>query len=84
MNKPTKPVSDDPAADLDDPEVAAMIAEDAAFAPEADAWLARNHDAVNESIIQARKEFAEGKAEPWDMDEMLGDLRAEFEKNRQT
>jgi len=49
-----------------------------------EAWFARNREALNESIAEARRELAEGKAEPWDMDEMLGDLRAEFEKNRQT
>jgi hypothetical protein len=73
MNKPTKPVPED----------------DEAFGPalseaETDAWFARNRDALNESIAEARQELAEGKAEPWDLDEMLGDLRAEFDKSRQT
>jgi hypothetical protein len=73
MNKLTKPVSDD------EEEFGPALSK-----AETEAWIARNRDALNESIAEARREFAEGKAEPWDLDEMLGDLRAEFDKNRQT
>ena len=69
MNKLTQPVPDD---DDFGPELSEA---------EMDAWIARNRDAINESLREARQEFAEGKAEPWNMDEILADLRAEFAKN---
>ena len=72
MNKLTQPVPDD--GDFG-PELSEA---------EMDAWIARNRDAINESIREADREFAEGKAEPWDMDEMLADLRAEFAKSSKT
>ena len=70
MNKLTQPVPGDD--ELFGPE----LSED-----EMEAWIARNREAVNESLREARQEFAEGKAEPWDMDEILADLRAEFADN---
>ncbi|MET3667865.1 hypothetical protein [Caulobacter sp. 1776] len=73
MNKLTKPVPDD--GEDFGPELSEA---------EMDAWFERNRDALNESIDQARRELAEGKAEPWDTAEILGDLREEFEKNRKT
>ena len=73
MNKLTQPVPDDH-LDLD-PELSEA---------EIDAWIARNLDAINQSLREARQEFAEGKAEPWDMDEILADLRAEFAKSSKT
>jgi antitoxin ParD1/3/4 len=73
MNKLTQPVSND------DDDFGPELSE-----AELDAWFARNRDALNESIAEARRELAEGKAEPWDINEILGDLRAEFEKNPKT
>jgi antitoxin ParD1/3/4 len=72
MNKLTQPVPDDD-------DLGSELSE-----AEMDAWIARNRDAINESIREADQEFAEGKAEPWDMDEMLADLRAEFAKSSKT
>ncbi len=73
MNKLTQPVPDD--EELFGPELSEG---------EMEAWIARNRDAINESLREARQEFAEGKAEPWDMDEILADLRAEFAKSSKT
>ncbi len=73
MNKLTKPVPDD--EELFGPELSEA---------EMEAWIARNRDAINESLREARQELAEGKAEPWDMDEILADLRAEFAKGSKT
>lgn len=73
MNKLTQPVPDD--EELFGPELSEA---------EMEAWIARNRDAINESLREARQEFAEGKAEPWDMDEILADLRAEFAKSSKT
>ena len=73
MNKLIKPIPDD--EELFGPELSEA---------EMEAWIARNRDAINESLREARREFAEGKAEPWDMDEILADLRAEFAKNSNT
>ena len=69
MNKPTQPVPED-----DEP-----------FGPELseaemDAWLARNRDAINESLREARQELAEGRAEPWDMDEIMAEVEEELRK----
>ena len=74
MNKPSKPIQDD---EVDDGLGPTPSQE------EMEAWLVRNRDAINESIIEARRELAEGKGAVWDTDEILGDLRAEFEKARQ-
>lgn len=75
MNKPAKPEADD-ADDLSN-----------LYGPplteaEEDAWIARNRDEINASLRQARQEFAEGKATPWNFEEMLAEARAEFEKNK--
>ncbi|KQY27704.1 hypothetical protein ASD21_09580 [Caulobacter sp. Root1455] len=70
MNKLAQPVPDDD--ELFGPELSEA---------EMEAWIARNRDAINESLREARQEFAEGKAEPWDMDDILADLRAEFANN---
>ena len=69
MNKPTQPVPED-----DEP-----------FGPELseaemDAWIARNRDAINESLREARQELAEGRAEPWDMDEIMAEVEEELRK----
>ena len=69
MNTPTQPVPED-----DEP-----------FGPELseaemDAWLARNRDAINESLREARQELAEGRAEPWDMDEIMAEVEEELRK----
>lgn len=75
MNKPAKPEADDldDLSDLYGPPLTEA---------EEDAWIARNRDEINASLRRARQEFAEGKAAPWDVDEMLGDLREELKKNR--
>jgi antitoxin ParD1/3/4 len=59
MNKLTKPVSED--EDFG-PELSEA---------ELEAWFGRNRDALNESIREARQEFAEGKAEPWNSEEII-------------
>jgi antitoxin ParD1/3/4 len=71
MNKLTQPVPED--GDDFGPELSEA---------EMDAWIARNRDAIDESIIEADREFAEGKAEPWDFDVLLADAEAEFEKSQ--
>jgi antitoxin ParD1/3/4 len=75
MNKPAKPEADN-FDDLSDLYGGAPPTE-----AEMDAWIAANLDEINASLVQARQEFAEGKAEPWDIDEILADLRAEFAAN---
>jgi antitoxin ParD1/3/4 len=60
MNKLTQPVPDDE-GDFG-PELSEA---------EMDAWIARNREAINESLREARQEFAEGKAEPWDSEEII-------------
>ena len=70
MNKLTQPVPDE------EEEFGPELSE-----AELEAWFERNRDALNESIREARQEFAEGKAEPWDFEEMLADAKREFEKN---
>lgn len=69
MNKPTQPVPDDDA--LFGPELSEA---------EMDAWIARNRDAINESLREARQELAEGRAEPWDMNEILAEVEEELRK----
>jgi hypothetical protein len=69
MNKPTQPVPED-----DEP-----------FGPELseaemDAWIARNRDAINESLVEARRDLAEGRAEPWDMEEIMAEVEEELRK----
>jgi len=71
MNKLTQPVPDD----------------EADFGPELSeaemgAWIARNRNAINASIVEADLEFAEGKAEPWDIGALLADAEAEFDKSQ--
>ena len=69
MNKLTKPV---PEADDDfGPELSEA---------ELEAWFARNRDALNESIIQARKDHAEGRSKPWDMKEIMAEVREQLRK----
>ena len=38
--------------------------------------------AIEAVVVDARQEFAEGKAEPWNFEEMLADAKREFEKNQ--
>jgi len=71
MNKLTQPVPDDE-ADFG-PELSEA---------EMDAWIARNRNAVNASIVEADREFSEGKAEPWDIEALLADAEAEFDKSQ--
>jgi antitoxin ParD1/3/4 len=60
MNKLTQPVPDDE-GDFG-PELSEA---------EMDAWIARNREAIDESLREARQEFAEGKAEPWDSEKII-------------
>lgn len=75
MNKPAKPEADhfDDLSDLYGPPLTEV---------EMEAWIERNRDEINASLEQARQELAEGKAMPWDIEEMLADARAEFEKTK--
>lgn len=73
MNKPAKPEADD-FDDLSD--IYGPMPTEAEW----DAWIARNLDEINESLDRARREFAEGKAKPWDIEEMLAEARAELNK----
>ncbi len=72
MNKLTQPVPDDD-DELFGPELSEA---------ELEAWFERNRDALNESIREADREFAEGKAQPWDFEALLADAEAEFEKSQ--
>jgi hypothetical protein len=69
MNTLTQPVPDD------EGDVGPALSE-----AEMDAWIARNRDAINESLREARQELAEGKAEPWDMEEILAEVEEELRK----
>ncbi len=71
MNKLTKPVPEN----------------DDDFGPERsgaemDAWIARNRDAINALIQEARQDVAEGNVEPWNFEEMMADAKREFEKSQ--
>jgi antitoxin ParD1/3/4 len=76
MNKPSKPEAED-FDDLSD-----LYGGPPPTEAEWDAWIAANRDEINESLVRARQDFAEGKATPWNFEEMLADARAEFEKNK--
>ena len=75
MNKPAKPEAED-VDDLSD-----LYGPPLTEAEEADRWERNRHE-INDSLVRARREFAEGKATPWNFEEMLADARAEFEKNK--
>ena len=67
MNKLTKPASD---VETDfGPELSEA---------EMDAWIARNRDEINASLVRARQDFAEGKAEPWDPEEIMAEVREQL------
>ncbi|PXA83291.1 hypothetical protein DMC25_18240 [Caulobacter sp. D4A] len=66
MNKQSKPVADDDVGDGLGP---------APSEEEMEAWIVRNRDAINESIIEADREFAEGKAEPWTMEDVMAEVQ---------
>jgi len=68
MNKLTQPVPDD---ELFGPELSEA---------EMEAWIARNRDAINESLREARREHAEGKSKPWDSEEILAEVREQLRK----
>ncbi|MBC7669086.1 MAG: hypothetical protein H7236_11710 [Gemmatimonadaceae bacterium] len=72
MNKLTQPVPDD--EDDFGTELSGA---------EMDAWIARNRDAINESLDQARREHVEGLSEPWNFEKMLAEAKREFRKSRQ-
>ena len=72
MNKLTQPVPDD--EDDFGPELSGA---------EMDAWIARNLDAINESLDRARREHVEGLSEPWNFEKMLAEAKREFRKSRQ-
>jgi len=68
MNKLTQPVPDDElfGSELSEAEM--------------EAWIARNRDAINESLREARQEFAEGKTEPWSMEDVMAEVEEELRK----
>ena len=74
MNKPAKPETDD-FDDLSDVYGGPPPTE-----AEMEAWIERNRDEINASLDQARQEFAEGKATPWSMDEIMAEVREELRK----
>jgi len=74
MNKPAKPIADD-FDDLSDVYGGPPPTE-----AEMEAWIARNRDEINASLREARQEFAEGKAKPWDMQEILAEVEEELRK----
>jgi antitoxin ParD1/3/4 len=72
MNKLIQPVPDDD--ELFGPELSEA---------EMEAWIARNRDAINGSIREARQEFAEGKAGLWNSEEIIaGALKRLAEEDR--
>ncbi|MBW8859421.1 MAG: hypothetical protein JF570_06715 [Caulobacter sp.] len=72
MNKLTQPVPDDD-------ELFGSERSEA----ETEAWIVRNRDAIDESIREARQEFAEGKAGLWDSEEIIaGALKRLAEEDR--
>ena len=73
MNKPAKPEADDfdDLSDLYGPPLTEA---------ETEAWIERNRDEINASLDQARQELAEGKATPWNMDEIMAEVREELRK----
>jgi len=71
MNTLTQPVPDD------DSDVGPALSE-----AEMDAWIARNRDAINESLVEARRDLAEGRAEPWDFEALMADAEAEFDRSQ--
>jgi hypothetical protein len=68
MNKLTKPV---PQEDDFGPELSEA---------ELEAWFARNREALNESIAQARKDHAEGRSKSWDGEEIMAEVREQLRK----
>ena len=73
MNKPAKPE----AGDFDDlSDLYGPLPTEV----EMEAWIARNRDAINESLREARQELAEGKTEPWTMDDIMAEVREELRK----
>jgi hypothetical protein len=68
MNKLTKPVPDE---DDFGPELSEA---------ELEAWFARNREALNESIAQARKDHAEGRSKSWDGEEIMAEVREQLRK----
>jgi antitoxin ParD1/3/4 len=73
MNKPVKPEADD----LDDlSDVYGPLPTEA----EMEAWIARNRDEINASLVRARREHAEGKSQPWDSEEIMAEVREQLRK----
>ena len=71
MNKLTQPVPGDD--ELFGPELSEA---------EMEAWIARNRDAINESLREARQEFAEGDVEVLRIVDGRRDLSALFSELR--
>ena len=69
MNKLSKPVPED------DGDFGPELSE-----AELEAWFERNRDALNESLVQARKDHAAGLSKPWDMEEIMAEVREELRK----
>jgi antitoxin ParD1/3/4 len=74
MNKPAKPQADD-FDDLSD-----LYGGPPPTEAEMDAWIAANLDEINASLREARQELAEGKTEPWTMDDIMAEVREELRK----
>lgn len=78
MNKPAKPEADD----VDD---LASVGDGLGPIPtkaEMDAWYERNREAIGQLVQEALDEIAEGEGTPWDIEEILADCAAEFEKSQ--
>jgi len=43
-----------------------------------EAWIERNRDEINASLVRARQDFAEGKAEPWDPEDIMAEVREQL------
>ncbi len=76
MNKPAKPEADD----VD--HLSDLYGGPPPTEAEWDAWIEANRDEVNASLDRARQDLAEGRAIPWDIEAILADVEAEFEKSQ--
>jgi len=76
MNKPAKPEADD----FDDLEPIGDGLGPVPTEVEMEAWFERNGEAINELVQEALDET--NPPTPWNLEEMLADARAEFEKNQ--
>jgi len=54
------------------------VEDDERYRDEMDAFIARNRDALNDSIRRGRKEFAEGKMSSRTIDDIIAEGRKKF------